>query len=263
MDRTDLGIHGKSLLQFKDAFRSGEDAVALVHFAEYCQGLLHPEQAPKTILDIGCGAGMILTLLLEHYPEALGFGIEKVRRLADLAQRNMRENGLERRSKIYPKDARRFINEDWPWGRMSLIVANPPYRSGLPRGGLALATEREQVDFLNSYAVLEDNVPLERQLARFDLSLNPTDLARIGARLLDDEACFCLVYPLARETELCHAMESQRLFLNRRQRLCGWADKEPKQGLFCFTAWTGKAAVTEEDRVLRAAASEEMDSSDD
>lgn len=251
MDSTELGRGNKKLLQFKDAFRSGEDAVALAHFSVASWNTLYEQRRPKSILDIGCGAGMILTLLLDTFPEALGFGIEKVGRLAELARRNMHENGLERQALIVAKDARDFAQKAWPWGRVDLLVCNPPYRSGLPRGGIAVGDSAEIMDAASSHAVVGDNLALERQLARFDFALNVHDLGRIGAKLMDDEACFCVVFPLAREEELLTALREHKLFLNRWRKLRGWSSIEAKQGLYCFTHWTGKEALREADVVLR------------
>ena len=251
MDSTELGRGGKKLLQFKDAFRSGEDAVALAHFSVASWEALNENRRAGIILDLGCGAGMILTLLLDSFPDALGFGIEKVARLAELARRNMRENGLESRSQILTRDARVFEKEAWPWGGVDLLVCNPPYRSGLPRGGIAVEQGEGAGDLLTSLEVVNDNLALERQLARFDFALNVHDLARLAAILLDEEGCFCMVFPLKRGPDLIAAMRSQKLFLNRWRKLRGWSAIEPKQGLYCFTHWTGKEAIHEDDVVLR------------
>ena len=70
-------------------------------------------------------------------------------------------------------------------------------------------------------------------------------------KLMDDEACFCVVFPLAREEELLTALREHKLFLNRWRKLRGWSSIEAKQGLYCFTHWTGKEALREADVVLR------------
>lgn len=248
MDCTDLGRDNKKLWQYKDAFRSGEDTVELAHFAVERWQDLYAHHAPKSILDIGCGAGMIINLLGDSYPKALLFGIEKVQRLANLAKRNLAENGFGKRSLIVNKDIRIFESRLWPWGRMDLIVCNPPYRKELPRDGAEVAGTQMEI--------IEDNLRAERQVARYDFALKIENLARLASGLIAEDGCFCLSFPLKRESELVSAMERERLLLKSWQRLCGWAEKDPKIGLYCFTRWTGQAAVQLDDRVLRAAAAE-------
>lgn len=251
LDSTDLGRGNKKLWQYKDAFRSGEDAVSLAHFSEQSWQNLHPNHEPKSILDIGCGAGMIISLLADTFPHALAFGIEKVLRLARLARRNLSEQGIAKRSLIVMKDARAFIETAWPWGRLDLIVCNPPYRKELPRDGIAASKEQIQNNKLTALDIIDKNLILERQVARFDFALSVEDLAKLGSRLMAEEGCFCLAFPLQRQAELIDAMEASRLFLNQWRRLCGFADKPPKIGLYCFTRWTGRDAVQLEDLILR------------
>ncbi len=241
-DCTDLGRASLRLWQYKNAFRSGEDAVALAHFAKkaWRRSQKEHKREPRTILDVGCASGMILTLLLDDFPNSLGFGLEKIERQAALAQFNMRENGIASRTRIIAQDLRAYPSKPWSWGRMELMVCNPPYRKGLPRGGIA-----------ESGAGPEEASRYERQLARFDFSMTIADLVQLATVALEEEAYLCVVFPLNRQDDLLCEMEKGKLFLKHWCRLCSSPLHAPKQGLYCFTRWTGKLPEQDEDWCLR------------
>lgn len=257
-DQTDLGRGQLQLWQYKDAFRSGEDAVALAHFSEsawrrHCGAR---QRDPKEILDLGCASGMVLTLLLDSFPTSLGFGVEMIARQAELARINMQENALQNRTKILQEDIRLYQSKPWPWGRVELIVCNPPYREGLPRGGFAGPGSGAKSEAGDQTAAPESGDQTaawryERQVARFDFAMNMADLAHLANLALDDEGCLCLVFPLARQTYLLREMAKQKLFLKHWCRLCSSPLHAPKQGLYCLTYWTGAESFQDEDWHLR------------
>lgn len=79
-----------------------------------------------SFLDIGCGVGSVLLMTAWCLPEARGFGIEAQEISFDLARRNVRENGLEKRVTLFHGDLR-DVTRDWPHGPCDLVTGTPPY----------------------------------------------------------------------------------------------------------------------------------------
>lgn len=79
-------------------------------------------RAPATILDLGTGPGTLLLAALDHWPAAVGLGIDASPRALDLARANAERLDLAPRAT--------FVSGDWAHGieqRFDLILANPPY----------------------------------------------------------------------------------------------------------------------------------------
>lgn len=86
---------------------------AIAHFGD---------RAPRTVLDLGTGAGTLLLAALAHWPEAQGLGIDASEDALGYARRNADRLGLAPRA--------RFAAGDWAAGvdaRFDLVLANPPY----------------------------------------------------------------------------------------------------------------------------------------
>jgi SAM-dependent methyltransferase len=75
----------------------------------------------RRILDVGCGEGTALAALLAHYRDALGLGVEREPRLAELARQRMREAEVDRRAQIWSGDV---LREELPAGEWDLALLN-------------------------------------------------------------------------------------------------------------------------------------------
>ena len=84
----------------------------------------------ETFLDLGCGIGSVLLMVAWRLRSARGFGIEAQDISIELARRNVRENGLEERVRLFHGDLRE-VTRDWPHGPCALVTGTPPY---LPLG---------------------------------------------------------------------------------------------------------------------------------
>ena len=93
-------------------FPLGADSLAL---GEFCT--LRPRDR---VLDLGCGAGLLLLLCKERERSVSLFGVEIEPRAAELARENLAENGLA--GEILTADLRTC-----PLPRADLVVSNPPY----------------------------------------------------------------------------------------------------------------------------------------
>lgn len=104
-----------TLRQSPEGFPLGRDSLLLGAFATVKPGW--------PVCDLGCGSGVLLLLLAQRAERLSLTGVERDAGQAELARRNLEENGLPGR--ILTGDARddRLL----PAGTFSLVISNPPY----------------------------------------------------------------------------------------------------------------------------------------
>lgn len=131
----DLGLKGYRVIQNKDGFCFGSDAVLLSRFAK-------PKKNAR-VLDLCTGTGIIPVLMwgLNELSEICA--VEIVDEVADMARRTMELNGLSENIKVICDDLK---NAPEIYGKRSfdVVTCNPPYMNvggGLinPKEKLALA----------------------------------------------------------------------------------------------------------------------------
>lgn len=83
-----------------------------------------------TYLDMGCGIGSVLHMVAWRLPTARVFGIEAQDVSIALARRNVADNGLADRVRLFHGDLR-DVTRDWAHGPCALVTGTPPY---LPLG---------------------------------------------------------------------------------------------------------------------------------
>ena len=135
----DLYLHGLKIIQKKDHFRYGTDAVVLSDFAAkyIAKG--------SRVLDIGTGTG-ILPILLSGKTEAARFvGIEIQGEMAEMAARSVAMNeaaGVLERSRICIETCDiQTADRLFPTRSFDAVVTNPPYK----RRGSGILNETEQL----------------------------------------------------------------------------------------------------------------------
>ncbi len=114
----DLQNHGLMLIQKKNGYRFGMDAVLLAHFAR-----IKPNDR---VADMGTGSGVLPLLMSQREPTARFFAIEKDPVMADLARRNMEMNGLADRVQVIEEDWRNAVAVLGPQS-VDAVVCNPPF----------------------------------------------------------------------------------------------------------------------------------------
>ncbi len=131
----DLQFKGLRIIQNKNKFRFGTDAVLLSHFAGIRKG--------DRVVDLGTGTGIIPILLAGRMAEASIIGVEIQSDMVEMSNRSIKMNRLETRVEIVEADLK-DAPEKLGKGSFSLVVSNPPYKkagSGItnPQDDMAIA----------------------------------------------------------------------------------------------------------------------------
>lgn len=180
---TDLTIFLNGTLrvhQPRRGYRFSVDSVLLAGFARSIEG--------ERVLDLGTGAGILLLLLKAHYHPGPLTGVEIQGEFADLARRNLTENGFDEEARIAYGDLRDPAVV--PEASFDLIVSNPPfYHSGR----------------------VQSSPDPRKASARDDRTFTLGDLAAGAARALAPSGRLCFILPTDREGEALCALASSGL----------------------------------------------------
>ena len=150
----DLLKSGRKIIQNEREFCFSLDAVLLAHFPRL--------RRRQRVLDLGTGTGVMPLLIVDETAHVDAVEISPV--MAELAERNVRLNGLQERITVRQGDYR-SIRELYAAESFDLVLANPPYRpvahgqANLLEG---VARARHEVT-----ATLEDVVRAARYALRF------------------------------------------------------------------------------------------------
>ena len=87
----------------------------------------------KSLLDVGCGCGIMSLILAYRYPGVQIMGIEIQKELSRFAKQNIITNKLEKTIHITHKDIKNIQLSDIN-GKADMIVSNPPYKKKIPAG---------------------------------------------------------------------------------------------------------------------------------
>lgn len=114
----DLQCRGYDIIQNKDVFCFGMDAVLLADFAT---------GAPNgSVIDLGTGTGVIPMLMQARGKGRHFTGLEVQAYSADMARRSVQMNGLETEISVVEGDMRQ-VRELFKLGSFSAVTSNPPY----------------------------------------------------------------------------------------------------------------------------------------
>jgi tRNA1(Val) A37 N6-methylase TrmN6 len=176
----DLLTHGLQIIQSEEVFSFSLDAVLL---ARFCSAPLRGK-----ILDLCTGNGVI-PLLLTTRSEAHIWGVEIQERLADMALRNVRVNGLEERLHMIQGDLKN-IHQTLGYGQFDLITVNPPYLP-VPAG--------------------EQNVNEHVAAARHEIYCTLEDVISASAKLVRAGGKVAMVHRPTRLVDICCLMRQYRI----------------------------------------------------
>lgn len=168
----DLQYKGLRLIQKKDGFCFGVDAVLLSHFAQVSKG--------NRVIDLGTGTGVIAILLAAKKEPGSVVGLEIQEEMAQMAARSVKLNRLENIVEIVHGDIKEAVSL-FGTSSFDAVVSNPPYMA--KGGGLVNPQDTKAVSRHEILCTLEDVVSaaacLLRPGGKFSMVHRPQRLADI------------------------------------------------------------------------------------
>ena len=177
----DLQLKGLKLIQKKDGFKFGIDAVLLSDFA--CIKSKHK------VMDLCTGTGIIPFLVYGKYTPQSVYGLEIQEDMIDMAKRSIKLNSLE--EKVF------FINEDLKnieflkkLQKFDVVTVNPPYK-------------------LNDAGIINPNDKLA--IARHEILCNLEDVISASRVLLKDNGRLFMIHRPERLADIFTLMRKYKI----------------------------------------------------
>ncbi|MBU3145949.1 tRNA1(Val) (adenine(37)-N6)-methyltransferase [Clostridium sp. CF012] len=141
----DLQLKGIQVIQKKDAFRFGVDAVLLANFAKV--------RKDAKVVDLCSGTGIIPFILAGKTTASNVVGVEIQEELVDMANRSVRFNNLEHKIKFIHGDLKdvKLIKSI---SKVDIVTVNPPYK--LQNSGLINLNDKNAIARHEICCTLED-----------------------------------------------------------------------------------------------------------
>jgi len=197
--------HGMVILQKKDGFRFGEDAVMVADF-------FTPTKDGK-LLDIGTGTGIISLILSRNEKIEKITSVEIQEEMASMAKRSIEKNKLSEKIEVLNIDIKKLNRGN----TYDYIVSNPPY----------MKTSNGKV-----------NIHSMKAISRHEITLNLEDLINQSRRLLKPGGSLTLIYRSERMVELLNNLSNSGFYPKRIQNIFSEMTKVSK--LFMIEAIKGK-----------------------
>lgn len=211
----DLHRNGFQIIQNKEKFCFGMDAVLLSGFAKVKEG--------EKVLDIGTGTGIIPILLAAKTPGQHFTGLEIQPESADMARRSVALNHLEEKISIVEGDVRE-ADQLFSAASFDVITSNPPYMTG-------------------SHGLVNPDMP--KAIARHEICCTLEDLVSQTEKLLRPGGRFFMVHRPFRLAEIMTVLTAHHLEPKRMRLVYPFVDKEPNIVLLeCIRG--GKPRITVE-----------------
>jgi len=177
----DLQLKSLNLIQKKDGFKFGIDAVLLSDFA--CIKNKHK------VIDLCTGTGVIPFLIYGKYEPHSIYGLEIQEDMVDMAKRSVKLNSLE--EKVF------FLNEDLKniealkqLGKFDVVTVNPPYK-------------------LNNSGIINPNDKLA--IARHEILCNLEDVISASRVLLKDNGRLFMIHRPERLADIFTLMRKYKI----------------------------------------------------
>lgn len=196
---------GLKIYQLKEGFRFSVDAVILTDFF---QG-----KAEGKILDIGSGCGIIPILLADKKGMKNIFGIEIQESSLKIFKKNVEENNLSDKIKIFEGD----VADLKEGNSFDYIISNPPYME------------------LDGKKISENE---NKKIARHEIFLDVKKLAENSRRLLKPRGELFIVHRSHRFLEICRVLEENGFSVKRAKFV--FFDREKNSNLVLIQASKGR-----------------------
>ena len=197
----DLGRKGYRIIQNKEKFCFGIDAVLLSDFAKV--------KPSERVLDIGTGTGIIPILMEARMGDADYTGLDIQEESIEMAKRSVELNNLSEKVHMVCGDVKEAV-KIFGAASFQVITTNPPYMIG--QHGLVNPTE-------------------PKAIARHEICCTLEDILEASSKLLKGKGRFYMVhrpFRLAEIMEKCirHGLEPKRI-----RFVHSYVDKEPSMVL--------------------------------
>ncbi|MBC2581252.1 tRNA1(Val) (adenine(37)-N6)-methyltransferase [Clostridium sp. DJ247] len=153
----DLQLNGIHVIQKKDAFRFGVDAVLLANFARI-------KNCAK-VIDLCTGTGIIPFILAGKTKASQIIGIEIQEEMVEMAKRSVLFNKLQDKIKFIHKDLK-DINFLKTMPKVDLVTVNPPYK--LKNSGIININDKNAIARHEICCTLEDVIKACKSVLNHD-----------------------------------------------------------------------------------------------
>lgn len=192
----DLNRNGYKIIQNKEKFCFGMDAVLLSGFAHVKEG--------ENVLDLGTGTG-IIPILLEAKTEGKHFtGLEIQEESVEMASRSVGLNGLDEKVNIVKGDIKE-ASEIFGGATFDVVTTNPPYMS-------------------DNHGLKNPDMP--KAIARHEVLCTLEDVVRESAKVLKPGGRFYMVHRPHRLVEIINEMTKYKIEPKRIKMVHPFVDKE-------------------------------------
>lgn len=177
----DLQLKGLNLIQKKDGFKFGVDAVLLSDFANV--------KNKHRVIDLCTGTGIIPFLIYGKYEPKEIYGLEIQEDMVHMAKRSTALNSLEEKVFFLHGDLKN-INELKKLKKFDVVTVNPPYK-------------------LNNSGIIN---PLDKlAIARHEILCNLEDVISASRILLNDNGRIFIVHRPERLADIFTLMRKYRI----------------------------------------------------
>ena len=215
----DLLRWGYRIIQKKNGFRFGIDAVLLAWFA----GTVGPEDR---VIDLGSGTGVIPLLMDARNDGGSYLGLEIDPRMTEMASRSALLNGCEGRVHFVTGDLRE-ASERFGKSTFDIVTANPPYRK--------TGTGKLSPDPMKA-------------AARHEVLCTLEDVVREAAALLTEGGRFYMIHRAERFPEILSELGKHGLKVEKVRAVC--PSEEKMANLMLIGAVKGEGTVPESEEPL-------------
>lgn len=205
---SDLQRGGLVIIQKKDGFRFGTDAVLLSDFSKDIRS--------RRTLDLCTGSGIVPILLYAKTDTEYICGVEIQPEIADMARRSVELNRIDERVEIVCEDLKSLT---LPKHSFDLVTANPPYM----KAGKGITNEFDTVT-----------------ISRHETLCSLDDVIKTASEMLRDKGHFVMVHRPSRLADAICTMRKYAIEPKRLRMVHSTERKEPSLFLIDGTLHGGE-----------------------
>lgn len=178
----DTFIHRLTISQPQKGYRFSIDPLILAAH-------IHPK-GDETVMDLGCGCGIISLILANQYPGLKITGVEIQKELYTFARQNVVANGFEKNIHLLHEDIKKMkFSEADP--KADIIVSNPPYKK---------------------FGTGRLNPNLQKAMARHETEIDIDMLVECSSKFIKDLGFLFIIFPFDRLSDLTQALALYRFY---------------------------------------------------